>query len=115
MEDLFWQKLEALFNNSKIIIDRPKGSFHPRYTEVQYPLDYGYLEGTSGGDGGGIDVWLGTKKDKQIDFILCTIDMLKKDTEIKLLCGCTIEDKDIIMNFYDSNYMSAICIPNPKA
>jgi inorganic pyrophosphatase len=41
-----------------------------------YPLDYGYLEGTCGGDGAGIDVWVGLKADKTLTGILCTVDTL---------------------------------------
>jgi len=108
----------ALTNS--IIIDRPKGSAHPRYAEVFYPLDYGYLENTSSSDGGGIDVWLGSLKTTQqraereiLTGILCTFDTLKRDSEIKLLIGCTQEEIDIILNFHSE--MHTLFIPNPKA
>ena len=40
----FWQCLDELLIQSKIIIDRPKGSAHPLYSQIVYELDYGYLE-----------------------------------------------------------------------
>ena len=43
----FWIYLDELIAQSKIIIDRPKGSVHPRYPQIVYELDYGYLDGQS--------------------------------------------------------------------
>ena len=70
---LFWEALEDILNNSSVIIDRPKGSAHPRFSKFIYPLDYGFLEGTSSMDGGGIDVWKGTGNNG-FDAILCVVD-----------------------------------------
>ena len=42
---LFWQALDRLFTSLPLRIDRPKGSSHPKFPEMIYPLDYGYLEG----------------------------------------------------------------------
>lgn len=83
----FWIRLDNLIASNKIVIDRPKGSSHPRYPELMYPLDYGYLKETSGGDGKEIDVWRGSLKDSRLVAIACTVDTLKRDTEVKLLIG----------------------------
>lgn len=115
----FWQAMSELLVTNNVIIDRPKGSTHPRYPEVIYPLDYGYLENTTASDGGGIDVWLGSlnttmnRIDAQtLTGILCTFDTLKRDAEIKLLLGCTQEDIQIIRSFHQSK-MHILYIPNP--
>ena len=89
----FWNMLDELVSNSKIKIDRPKDSAHPRYPSYIYPLDYGYLENTSSMDGGGIDLWLGSDQSKNLDAIMCIVDLHKRDSEIKLLIGCTEEEK----------------------
>ena len=34
-----------------VTIDRPLGSFHPKYHDLQYPINYGYVKGVMGGDG----------------------------------------------------------------
>lgn len=47
-----------MLHTYKLVIDRPKGSTHPNHSDLIYPLDYGYLEGTAAGDGHDIDVWL---------------------------------------------------------
>lgn len=106
----FWSSIDKLVENSEIVIDRPKGSAHPRYPDYIYPLDYGYLEGTSSMDGGGIDVWIGSSG-KAVDAIICTVDLVKKDSEIKLLIGCTEEEKMIVYDRHnDSEYMKGILI-----
>jgi inorganic pyrophosphatase len=52
----FWLRLDELVAGCGLVIDRPKGSPHPRYPDFFYPLDYGYLDGTRSADGDGIDV-----------------------------------------------------------
>lgn len=96
--DDFWLAMDSLIATTEMIIDRPKGSRHPRYPECVYAVDYGYLAGTTAMDGQGIDVWLGSDTARQLDAILCTVDLLKRDAEIKLLIGCTEEEKQTILD-----------------
>ncbi len=56
----FWKALDELVNNSEIVIDRPRGSAHPRYPNFIYNVDYGYLKDTASMDGSGIDIWVGS-------------------------------------------------------
>ena len=100
-----------LVESGSIVLDRPKGNAHPRFSEMIYPLDYGYLEKTSAADGGGIDVWIGSISRKTLTGILCTFDRLKRDAEIKLLIGCTREDVETIQGF--NGDMATLFIPNP--
>ena len=110
-EDSFWKGVESLAQESEIVIDRPKGSHHPRYPEIVYPVDYGYLKNTTAMDGGGIDVWRGTDTTGKIDAIVCTVDLRKKDSEIKILIGCSPTEKALIMDFHNrSEWMKAILI-----
>ncbi len=39
-------------------IDRPLGSYHPRFKDLYYPVNYGYAEGVIGGDLSEQDVYL---------------------------------------------------------
>ncbi|MDR1687051.1 MAG: inorganic pyrophosphatase [Clostridiales bacterium] len=97
-------------SESEIILDRPKGTKHPRFS-FTYPLDYGYLKGTTAMDGGGIDLWRGSLSKPACGAVVCTVDMLKRDSEIKLLIGCTEEEKAVIMRFHnDSEYMKGVMI-----
>ncbi|MEE8414279.1 MAG: hypothetical protein V3R96_06980 [Dehalococcoidales bacterium] len=107
----FWKRLDNLIASHEIVIDRPKGSTHPRYPKSVYPLDYGYLNETSGGDGNEIDVWRGSIKDGLLMGIVCTVDTHKGDAELKLLIGCTDSEIDIIYRFHNGGeYMSGIII-----
>lgn len=107
----FWNALDKMVSDSEIMIDRPKGTRHPRYPELLYEVDYGYLKDTSSMDGGGIDVWRGTDRDQKIDAIICTVDLLKRDSEIKILIGCTKEEKDKIYRLHnESELMKGIMI-----
>ena len=110
MDSEFWEYLERLIENSTIKIDRPKGSAHPRFPEMIYPLDYGYLKDTISTDGGGLDVWVGAQTSARLERIICTIDLNKKDIEIKLLIGCSEADLKTIMDFHNSDEMRAILI-----
>ena len=110
MNEAFWKALDTLLEESRIVIDRPKGSSHPRYPHMIYPLDYGYLEGTSSMDGGGIDVWMGSLA-PHVNAVICTVDLMKKDSEIKLLIGCTQAEMELAHRVHnDSEYMKGILV-----
>ena len=53
-------------------------------------------------DGAGIDVWVGSSE-KKCDAIICTVDLLKKDSEIKILIGCTEEEKNIVYETHNES------------
>jgi inorganic pyrophosphatase len=111
----FWSKLDDILSSSEIVIDRPKGSHHPRFHEIIYPLDYGYLKKTKSSDGAEIDIWIGSLKNKATDAIICTVDNLKKDSEIKVLVGCTESEKKQILSFLNnSEFMGATILRRPK-
>lgn len=94
-DESFWKALDELVNNSEIIIDRPKGTAHPKYLDFIYRVDYGYLTNTSSMEGAGIDVWVGSGE-KKVDAIMCIVDLTKRDSEIKILIGCTEEEKSMV-------------------
>lgn len=41
-----------------VVIDRPIGSVHPKYEDMIYPLNYGFIPNVFGGDGEELDVYL---------------------------------------------------------
>ena len=99
----FWSALDKLVASSGLIIDRPKGSAHPRFPHCIYPLDYGYLENTTSMDGGGIDVWQGSDPDRNLNALICTVDLMKGDSEIKLLIGCTEAEIQTVLDFHNQH------------
>ena len=106
----FWDMLDELVSNSEIVIDRPKGSAHPRFPDFIYKVDYGYLKNTASMDGAGIDVWVGSG-DRKIDAVMCIVDLMKRDSEIKILIGCTEEEKtEVYRTHNETQYMKGIMI-----
>jgi inorganic pyrophosphatase len=106
----FWEFLQQLVDSSEIVIDRHKGSTHPRYPQGKYPVDYGYLRGTTAMDAGGVDIWIGTQGNRQVVGALCTIDLFKKDTELKIIFDCSEEEVQSILDFTNVDQMRAIYI-----
>lgn len=41
-----------------VTVDRPKGSTHPKYKNIVYPLNYGYVSGIIAGDGEEQDAYI---------------------------------------------------------
>ncbi len=106
----FWKVLDELVSGTEIIIDRPTGTAHPKYPDFVYKVDYGHLKETSSMDRDGIDVWVGSGE-KKIDAIMCIVDLLKKDSEIKILIGCTEEEKKIVYETHNETpFMKGILI-----
>lgn len=109
----FWGALDWLVAESTISIDRPRGTSHPRYPDYIYPLDYGFLDGTSTMDGGGVDVWIGSLPERQLTAVICTVDLSQRHTEIKLLLGCTSAEQQLILDVHNSGQSSGILIHRP--
>jgi len=107
----FWSYIDRLVADSKVVIDRPRGSHHPRYPELVYPMDYGYLEGTCAMGGGGIDVWLGAAQISKANAVAVAVDLEKRDAEIKILLGCTPGEERQVRDFLNAGSMRAIMIP----
>jgi inorganic pyrophosphatase len=101
MDKRFWSKLAALVAGANVVVDRPKGSAHPRFPKMIYPVDYGYLSGTRSGDGHGIDVWIGSLRRQRITGVICTVDLEKRDAELKILLGCTLAEQKRILSIHN--------------
>ena len=107
----FWDALDALAAACERVIDRPCGTVHPKYPSFVYPLDYGYLKNTSSADGDGIDIWLGSDARQQIDAVIVTVDLLKRDSEIKILIGCTEDEKLLALRAHnETEFMKGLLI-----
>jgi inorganic pyrophosphatase len=110
-ESDFWLKLDQLVSTSSLIVDRPRGCSHPRYSSLHYPLDYGYLEDTCSADGSGIDVWIGSLRQRRVTGLICTVDLTRRDAEIKLLLGCTPQEAQSALSSNSAGSQAGILIP----
>ena len=54
---------------------------------------------------------MGTDGARQLDALICTVDCMKRDSEIKLLISCTEQEKQLIYELHNSSrYMKGILI-----
>ncbi len=95
----FFDELDQLMATSRVVIDRSAGSIHPRFPAVRYPIDYGYLEGTAGGDREGVDVFVGSTAGAGIVAAAVTVDILRRDAEVKVLLDCSPKEIDAVRKF----------------
>jgi inorganic pyrophosphatase len=112
--DDFWEYLDRLVETHRLVIDRPKGSAHPRYPELIYPIDYGYLDGTQAMDGSGVDIWMGSLTPLIITGIICSVDLLKREAEINILLGCSGLEIQTILGITNRYSMRTVFIPRPN-
>lgn len=102
----FWQKIDSLVLSTNVIISQEKGSHHPKYLNMIYPVKYGYLEDTDA-----IKVFRGSLKKSTPDAIMVVGDILKRDLEVKLLWGCTPEEEIEILRFINqTDYQKGILV-----
>lgn len=107
----FWQKLDTLMLSSTCTIDRPKGTTHFKYSNLVYPVDYGFLSDTTGSDQEPIDLFKGSVSTFSVDAIAVSADILKKDCEVKLLVGCTEDEIMSILSFLNqTEFQKAILV-----
>ncbi|AXU16760.1 hypothetical protein CRV15_27105 [Streptomyces clavuligerus] len=83
-------------DSARLVVDRPRDSRHPRVPQAVYPVDYGYLDGTTSGDGEGVDVFRGSARGAGVVGVFLTADLVKRDVEVKVLLDCTEDEIDRI-------------------
>jgi len=83
-----WAHWDRCIEQRGVTLDRPFGTAHPNHPSVVYPLDYGFLPGTTGPDGEPVDVFLGTGTQGLVGLLLTT-DHRQGDRDVKLLVDCT--------------------------
>ncbi len=93
--------LDELATTSRLVVDRPAGSRHPRVPQAVYPIDYSYLEGTVAADGDGVDVFRGSAAEDGVVGFFVTADPGTRDVEVKILIDCTAEEIDRVRRLLD--------------
>ena len=91
---------EYLGKTVNIVIDRPIGSAHPRFAELIYPINYGYIPETEGGDGEEQDVYLLGVSEPVREYTARVIGIIyrENDEECKLAaapCGMAFNQAEI--------------------
>lgn len=102
----FWQKIDSLSLSTNLVINQTRGSRHPQYHNMVYPVDYGYLA-----DVDTIKVYKGSDKRLTVDAVMIVADILKRDLEVKLLWGCSAEEELEILRFINqTDYQKGILV-----
>ena len=112
------QQLEAEAGNEfKLIIEsNPSTGYHwelaeeldesvVKFVSREYRAEEPVIPGS-----GGVDVWVGSLPGTRVTAVICTVDMAKRDVELKLLLGCAPEEAEIILQTHNSHFQSAILI-----
>ena len=73
-------------------------------------MDYGYLNRTTSSDDEAIDVFIGSNAVKKLTAVIITVDIMKKDSEIKLLLGCSKEGKTALDFCNQTDNMQGILV-----
>ncbi len=99
----------------KIIIDRPLGSIHPKFPNIQYEVNYGYVPQTLSGDGEEFDAYiLGVNSPLESFEGVCIAIIKRKDeADDKLIvapCGVNFDNEEIVrlINFQEKYFESEI-------
>jgi inorganic pyrophosphatase len=90
-----WRLADLLVRDHPMVVDRPADSRHPRLPGVMYPCDYGYLAGTGAIDGDGA---------------ILTVDVIKADSEVKWLIGCTMAEMNAVLETHRTGWQQAVLI-----
>jgi len=67
----------------KVIVDRPLGSYHPKYKEMYYPINYGFVEGVIASDGEEQDAYILGIDVPVKEFIGKIIAIIHRDDDIE--------------------------------
>ena len=69
----------------RVTVDRPLGTYHPKYKDLYYPINYGYVEGIIAPDGEEQDAYiLGVDKPvNEFEGVVIAVIKRKNDVEEK--------------------------------
>ena len=113
-----WARWEALVRRAGVVLDRPRLSRHPAFPSIVYPIDYGYVAGTSSGDGEAVDVFVGTAPALGLVGAALTRDHRRGDREVKLLWATTPAEVYLVhgfLNFAPDHLDAALALRYPMA
>ena len=67
----------------KVTVDRPLGSRHPRYPELCYPVNYGYVKGVLAPDGEEQDAYVLGVDEPLAEFVGCVIAIIHRFDDVE--------------------------------
>lgn len=101
----------------KVTVDRPLGSYHPKYPKLYYPINYGYVEGVIAPDGEEQDAYILGVHVPVKEFVGKVIAIIHRfdDVEEKWVVapeGCSFSQKEIMdpVYFQEQYYKSEVIL-----
>ncbi|MBQ8858540.1 MAG: inorganic diphosphatase [Clostridia bacterium] len=101
-----------------VVVDRPLGSYHPEHTDLYYPVNYGYIEGTMAADGEEEDAYILGVNEPISRFVGRVIAVINRadDVERKWVVapdGVSFTEKDIfrLTQFQEQYFQSTVYLP----
>lgn len=106
-----WKAWEDLIEKKGVTLDRPKGTSHPDYPHIVYPMDYGYIDATRSSDGEAVDVFCGSGGGGLVGALL-TLGYAQQKCEVKFLYDCSPEEVYLANGFlnYDRTLLEAVLV-----
>lgn len=104
----FWQKIDTLFLSSEFNLTKKKGETHDTFKNMVYPTDYGKI--VANGEAG-ISIYAGSNNRNKVTALIIAADILAKELDVKILCGCNEEEEDSILRFLNqTDYQKTVLI-----
>ena len=99
----------------KVIVDRPKGSTHPNWQDLHYPINYGFVENTLAPDGEEMDAYILGVDEPIKEFVGRVIAIIHRldDVEDKLVVApnninFTKEEIEKLTRFQEQHFTTKI-------
>lgn len=96
----FWQKVDAAFISGDYNKIYEKGSRHPLYPGLIFPVDYGHIT-TNDDELCAMKVFMG-KGEKKVQSVVVCANLLEKDLSAILLIGLEDNQEEEVLKFLNS-------------
>ena len=85
----------------KVTIDRPLGSCHPNHSDLYYPVNYGYIEGTIAGDGEAQDAYILGVDKPVTEFVGRVIAVIHRKNDVEEFIGHSTEIEKTLEDYLE--------------
>ncbi len=101
----------------RIIVDRPCGTRHPKYPDLVYPINYGYVKGIIAGDGEEQDAYILGVDIPLTEFVGRLIAVIKRKNDVEdkwVVCpegvSFSVDEIRKLVNFQEKYFDSEIIL-----
>ena len=104
-EEIYMDFRDVIGSKVRITVDRPLGSLHPRFPDMLYEVNYGFVEGVVGGDGEWQDAYILGVDEPVTEFVGVVLAVIRRrnDSEVKWVVvpkGMAVTKEEIVAKTY---------------